>query len=284
MGVRYSCVETRYYIVGSKRIRNIPTTKYVVRDSPTLREIGEMISDHHNSKQQEYRALAAFSQEPKLLRYYNEDKDLYQQIASELFNQPLEACGDGSEYRKKAKVILLAIAYGTGARTLAQQIGTTRNEAQKFLTDFKNNHPTLKQWIEDNQTFVQRHGFVWIGEQDRKRRLPDARNRDSDYWYTSVYTQSTNAIVQGSASIQTKVTLIELQKLCDKKDDWFILAPVHDEIIIDVPDTITREEIQEFVDVMTNSYRFGDLPNKTDVELYKRWSEGISIDDWFGDE
>lgn len=239
--------------------------------------------------QQEYRALAYFSQEPKLLKYYYEGRDLYQEVASEIFSVPKEECGDGSAYRGMTKVVLLAIAYGTGANTLAGQLGKTKGEAQKILNDFKRSHPTLKAWLEHNQEFVQRYGYVWMDGKQRKRRLPDALDRNSDFWYSATITQSTNAVIQGSAAIQTKATMVEMDKLCKRKTaegkgEWRILAPIHDELIIDVPDTITEADVQDFVDVMVETYKFGDVPNKTDVELYKRWGVPITLDEWFNKE
>ena len=280
-GVRYSCVETRYYIVGSKRIRNIPATKFVARDSPTLQEIGEMISDHHNSKQQEYRVLAHFSQEQSLIETYQRGEDLYAQVASEIFEKDIDECRGDSPYRKQTKVILLAIAYGTAAGTLSLQLGKSRAEAQRILNDFKKKYPILQDWIEGNKAYVQANGYVWMHAEQRKRRLPAAKNRDHDDWYRSVHTQSTNAIIQGSASIQTKVTLIELHKLCQKYDGWKLLATIHDEIILEVPDTVTQEQVNEIKHIMEHSYVFGDVPNKTDIEFYKRWSEPITYEEWF---
>src|SRR5699024_7307199 len=120
--------------------------------------------------QQEYRALAYFSQEPKLLKYYYEGRDLYQEVASEIFGVPKEECGDGSAFRGMTKVVLLAMAYGTGANTLAGQLGKTKGEAQKILNDFKRSHPTLKAWLEHNQEFVQRHGYE-IGRASCRERV-----------------------------------------------------------------------------------------------------------------
>src|SRR5690625_5177605 len=83
--------------------------------------------------QQEYRALTYFSQEPRLIENYEQGHDLYSTVASEVFDKPIEECGDGSVYRQQAKTILLAVAYGTGARTLAMQLGKSQNEARAFL-------------------------------------------------------------------------------------------------------------------------------------------------------
>lgn len=239
--------------------------------------------------QQEYRALTYFSQEPRLIETYDAGKDLYSTVASEVFEQPIEKCGSGSAYRDQAKTILLAVAYGTGARTLAMQLGKSQKEARDFLRNFSVRFPVVAEWIERNRSFVQRNGFVWMDKKQRKRRLPDARNRNSNLWYTSVFTQSTNAIIQGSAAIQTKATMIALDELCRRKTAegkglWALWCVVHDEAILLAPDTITRDDVKEFEDVMLNTYRFGDIPNKCDVEIQRRWGEAFSVDEWFNTE
>ncbi len=236
--------------------------------------------------QQEYRALAYFSQEPKLIENYHNGNDLYSTVASEIFDKPIEECGDGSDYRKQTKTILLAVAYGTGPKTLAMQLGKSYGEAKKFLKSFEERFPVVATWIESNRKFVQKHGFVWMNKKARKRRLPDAKKRNSDFWYTSVFTQSTNAIIQGSAAIQTKATMIELQRLCDRKTaegrgEWRLWCVVHDEALLLVPDDVTEQDVKDFEGVMLNTYVFGNVPNKCDVEIQRRWGEGLTVDDWF---
>jgi DNA polymerase-1 len=94
--------------------------------------------------------------------------------------------------------------------------------------------------------------------------------------------QGPNAVVQGTSAIQTKATLVALHNLCKRKG-WRLWATVHDEALLLVPDTITREDIAEFEDVMINTYKFGNVKNKTDIELMKRWGEGKSLREWFGE-
>lgn len=236
--------------------------------------------------QQEYRALAYFSQDPKLVDNYMKGDDLYASIASEVFNKPIEECGDGSEYRKQAKVIMLAVAYGGGANMLKDSIGITKQEAQKFLDSFFERFPVVKKWVESNQAFVKKNGYVWLDHNQRKRRLPDAKDRNAKGHYSAVYTQSTNARVQGSAAIQTKATMNALQELCERKTaegngEWRIWCVVHDEALLLVPETLTRQDVKDFEDVMVNTYVFGNIPNKTDLELQVRWGEGMSVDEWF---
>lgn len=235
--------------------------------------------------QQEYRCLAYLSQDPKLIENYRLGNDLYSAIASGVFEKPIEECCDGTEYRSMTKVILLAVAYGGGANMIKDSIGATKKKAQEFLDNFFERFPVVGEWIKENQAFVKKHGYVLMDRGQRKRRLPNAKDSNAKGYYPAVFTQSTNARVQGSSAIQTKATMIELQALCDRKTaegrgEWRIWCIVHDEALLQVPETITGRDIEDFEDVMINTYVFGNVPNKTDIELYERWGVGISVDEW----
>lgn len=79
--------------------------------------------------------------------------------------------------------------------------------------------------------------------------------------------------------------MVELDKLCRRKTkegngDWTIWAVVHDEAILCVPEDIGISDIDEFEDVMLNTYKFGDIPNKCDVEIMKRWGNSITKEEF----
>lgn len=232
--------------------------------------------------QQEVRALAYFTQEPTLLEAYATGRDIYASMASEVYNKPYEECGDGTFERKAMKVGVLSCMYGTGPATLAQQLGITRPEADAFIEDFFKRLPMVQAWIDGNKRYAARHGFVWMDGEQRKRRLPDAKKRVRGYDRdkSRAERQATNAIIQGSSAIQTKVTLIALHDLCKRKG-WQLWATVHDEVLLLVPEDITDAEVSEFERVMLESYPFGEVPNKTDIELGRCWGEMKSRKEWF---
>ena len=94
--------------------------------------------------------------------------------------------------------------------------------------------------------------------------------------------QATNARVQGSSSIQTKVTMIKAAEYCAKKEGWKLWGTCHDELLFEVPEDFSREEANAIRDLMVDSYKWGDIvPNGTDVEVLKRWGEGVPVDKWF---
>jgi DNA polymerase-1 len=232
--------------------------------------------------QQEVRCLAYFTQEPTLLEAYQTGRDIYSSMASEVFGKPYEECGDGTFERKAMKTGVLASMYGTGPKTLGQQLGISEKEAKSFLADFFDRLPLVKEWIDENTKFVRRHGFVYMDGEKRKRRLPMALDRKATYGQKSqADRQATNARVQGSSAIQSKTTLNALYQLCQSKRDWRMWVTVHDEALLIVPETVTREDVAEFESVMVNTYAFGNVPNKCDIEISRRWGEGMSVDEWF---
>lgn len=62
--------------------------------------------------------------------------------------------------------------YQMGSKTLAESIGTSKEEAQKIIDDFYSGFPKVKKWVSGTLDFVREKGYVedfW----GRRRRLPD---------------------------------------------------------------------------------------------------------------
>lgn len=243
-------------------------------------------------KAQEIRCVAHLSGETVLIDAFNNGLDPYATLASEFHGRPYEEVyknpdGTDTPERKAMKVGMLAAIYGTSKWTLAEQLGTTPDEAQLFLDRMFAKLPKLKKWIDDTQEFAAKHGFVWMDKEQRKRRLPDAKLKaswgDKETWQkvNRAKRQGPNARVQGSSSIQTKVTMIRAHELCESKDGWKLWGSVHDELLFEVPEDITREEVQLIEDVMINSYQFGVVPNGSDLEVMRVWGEGVPVEKWF---
>jgi DNA polymerase I len=244
-------------------------------------------------KAQEIRCVAYLSEEPVLINAFLEERDPYAMMASNFYKRPYEEVNknpDGSDTkeRKQMKVVWLATLYGMSKYALAEMLGVDVKDAVQFQSDLFQSMPKLNAWIEGNKKFVEKYGFVWTDKEARKRRLPDGKLKlkgwgDPNFGKKNrALRQGTNARVQGSSSIQTKVTMIRAHEYCASKSDWSLWATVHDELIFEVPEDFTPEEEQDIRDIMLNSYRWGDVvPNGTDIEVSRRWGEGVSVDEWF---
>ncbi|UIJ49780.1 DNA polymerase [Listeria monocytogenes] len=224
---------------------------------------------------QEGRIAAAKVQEPFLLDAFREGKDPYIALATIAYHKDYDEIDKDSVERKRAKTGFLAYIYGTGDRTMGEQLGISKDEAHELKEKLGQQMPRLKKWAQEQRQFVKRNGFVWIGKECRKRRLPDALKGD----YRPLL-QSTNAPIQGEAAIQTKITM---NKMCEMLAEWRQngrdfkqLATVHDEILVEAPLDITEHERGMLVNVMTQSYLLDGVENESDVEIYmERWGEAV---------
>src|SRR5699024_450271 len=251
---------------------------------------------------QEVRIIASLSKEDVLLKAFAEGMDAYATLASEFFGKPYEECyklpnGDDTEERKMMKVVLLSSMYGASKYGLSGSLGISVDEAEEFRLSFFDKYRKIDAFIKESQSFAKRNGFVWIGDKMRKRRLPEARQREvkipwgkynePKYEKDRVLNgairrsmrQGPNARIQGLAAIQTKMTMVELDKFLVRRGwEWF--APIHDEIVLYATDDINEEDIAEIDRIMTQTYLLNGVDNATDIEIQRRWSDSITAEDF----
>lgn len=254
---------------------------------------------------QEIRAVAYLSEEPVLIEAFQKGLDAYAMMASNFYDKPYEEVyknpdGSDTKERKEMKVVWLATLYGMSNFSLAEMLGVSKKEADKLQTDLFESMPKLSAWIERTKTFAQRYGYVWMDKKQRKRRLPEATNMKYDIPYgkynepeyekerlhnssvNRALRQAPNAVVQGSSAIQTKVTILALSELCRSRNGWNLWATVHDEVLLEIPEDFTKEDIADIERVMVETYPWGDqVKNATDIEIQTRWGEGMTPEDWF---
>lgn len=236
---------------------------------------------------QEPRLLAHFTQDQVLLDIYDQGKDLYSTYASLHYKRPYEEVyknpdGSDTKERKAFKVVILAIMYGMTEKSLAETLGINELEAKTLIDSFYKGSPRVAKWIEHNKETARKSGYVetLFG---RKRRLPDAKSQDK-WERMRAERQTTNARIQGSASEQTKLVMIKagqkLREISREGREFSLLATIHDEVLFQVPEDITKEEVKIIESLMVDTVKLNNVPSKTDIELGKCWGNLVSVDDW----
>lgn len=143
--------------------------------------------------QQEPRLLSAYAQDENMINAYKEGKDLYATIAAGVYKNDywdnMEKHQDGTpnpagkKRRSACKSLLLGIMYGRGVASIAEQTGSSIQEAQKIIDDFYTNFPKVKKWTDETQENAKKLGYVedmW----GRRRRLPDIQRPPVEVRYT----------------------------------------------------------------------------------------------------
>lgn len=134
--------------------------------------------------QQEPRLFSCLSGDESMINAYKEGRDLYATVASIVHNNGywdnMEHYEDGSpnpegkKRRQDIKSVVLGLLYGRGAASVAEQIGTTTQEAQELIDKFFGGFPSVKAWVANTQKHAHEMGYVedlW----GRRRRLPDIK-------------------------------------------------------------------------------------------------------------
>ena len=167
-------------------MQNIPSKNHDIRKMFVADDNYCLISTDYS--QQEMRILAHATHDEKMIKSYQEGKDLYATIASIAFKKPYEDClefyldengnktgetnKEGKIRRAKAKAITLGVCYGKGIPAIADDLKIKKEDAQEVYDNVMIAFPKLKQYMEDSQNMARELGYVdtiW----GRKRRLPD---------------------------------------------------------------------------------------------------------------
>jgi DNA polymerase I-like protein with 3'-5' exonuclease and polymerase domains len=194
---------------------------------------------------------AILAKDKALMDVFREGGNFHSQIAKKVFKLPCEASEVASLYamqRQAAKAVTFGIMYGAGANKISEQVTKdsgkpfSRKDAQEVIDDYFGAFFKLKEWIEDNQKYIQQNGFIYsfFG---RKRRLPNVASTDKGIQSHSVRS-GLNFLVQSAASDINLLGAIDMNswiKANSKKARIFAL--VHDSILAEVPD----EEVDEYM-------------------------------------
>lgn len=62
--------------------------------------------------------------------------------------------------------------YSRGAAAIAEQIHSTKEEAQQIIDDFFESFPTVKSWMDESVNYLKENGYT-VDFYGRRRRLPD---------------------------------------------------------------------------------------------------------------
>jgi len=158
---------------------------------------------------QEPRLTAFLSQDPKMVKAFQEGRDLYSTLGTGVWNNDywdnMEYYEDGSPNvegkarRKKCKTLLLGLSYGMGDALTAQKMGVSTKEAKEIIEKFFASYPKMKEFINNNELNAQKQGYVedaW----GRKRRLPDATLPDYEF-ETVKYNTGFNPLLDTSGDV-----------------------------------------------------------------------------------
>lgn len=196
--------------------------------------------------QVEFRLTANFSQDQDLINLFNEaDRtggDVFTEIMRQVYQDPTAQKSDNR--RKLIKGVVYGKLYGAGVTTMALTAGVSDAQMKPVVDAFDSSYPGVRhmaQAIEDSGMRRLRSEGVGYVKTKTGRRLPC----DDDRVYSL-----TNYLIQASAAEIFKQNLVKL----DQADlTEYLIVPVHDEIVLNVPRNDYEDIMQTVRQCMTTT-------------------------------
>ena len=170
-----------------------------------------------------------------MIQAFRENKDIHRTTASTIFNIPLEEVTD--TYRRYAKAVNFGIIYGISDFGLSENVGITVKEAKKYIEDYLEKYPKIKEYMDNTKNIAVEKGYVET-KFGRRRYVPNIKSQN--YIIREQAKRiAMNAPIQGTAADITKIAMVKIEERIKKeKLDAKILLQVHDEIIVECNDNI----------------------------------------------
>lgn len=224
----------------------------------------------------ELRVLAHFAQDKTMLQTFEDPKaDIHRAIAAKVFRKeeadvtPLE--------RSKCKAVNFGIVYCIGPARLAENIGTSTAQAQRFIREWYDQFPNVERWLRKTEEQVMRTGCVstLFG---RKRRLIGGTRATAIG--REILRQGINSPIQGTASELTLFSMsLLLKRLKQENSKALLMLNVHDSVVLDLPAS-EKETVQHHIKTIFENppieKTFGvrlDCPLKIDIKFGRTWQE-----------
>jgi DNA polymerase-1 len=217
----------------------------------------------------ELRLLAHFSEDRLLVDAYQNDRDIHQLTASEVFGVPPMMID--AEHRRRAKAVNFGIVYGISPFGLSQQLGIDTKESKKYIDNYFERYSGVREWIDRTLDQVRRDEKVstLFG---RIRPIPDIHSRNPNLRGFAERT-ATNTPLQGTAADLIKLAMIRIHgDLAARKLKSRMLLQVHDELVFEVPDGEVDELRQIVRDRMENVQAL-TVPLRVDVGVGPNWRD-----------
>ena len=182
----------------------------------------------------ELRLLAHIADVPNLREAFANGLDIHAMTASEMFGVPVKNMPP--EVRRRAKAINFGIIYGISAFGLANQLGIPRGEADAYIKKYFERFPGIRDYMEETKAFARENGFVEtiFG---RRIYIRDVKAQSAAQRAFGER-QAINAPIQGSAADVIRRAMVRLPYQFAQNDlDAHLLLQVHDELVIECPDS-----------------------------------------------
>jgi DNA polymerase I-like protein with 3'-5' exonuclease and polymerase domains len=195
----------------------------------------------------EVRVAAEVSRDTNMLDIYRRGDDIYLHTASRILGKNVSNVT--KQERQYAKAILLGSQFGLGAKKFSEYArvnygltDVTEEKALELINGYREAYPEFRQWQLDqtSECEVSLRATTYMGK---------TRALDPDKYYG----MALNHPIQGTAAEIILLALCNFYK--NKEKDSLLIACVHDEILVEVPEEKAESSKAILVNSMVDAYK-----------------------------
>ena len=227
---------------------------------------GHLLVDADYS-QIELRVLAALAEDKNMIDAFVNGVDIHSVTASQVMGIPLENVT--SSDRRKAKAVNFGIVYGIGAFSLSQDIGTSVQEADRYIKGYLANYSGVAAFMENAKASAKEKGYAetYFG---RRRYLPEL-NESNAIRRSFGERVAMNMPIQGTAADIIKIAMICVyDRLKAEFPKAKLIMQVHDELIIEAPENDAPKVAELLKETMETACQMA-VPFTVEVACGKTW-------------
>ena len=208
------------------------------------------------------------SDDPAMLAAFQADQDIHAATAAAVFNVPLEQVT--KEQRRNAKAINFGLIYGMSAFGLTRSSELTLAESEDFVEAYFSQFPGVKRYLDSIRKSAARQGYVetLLG---RRRYFPGLQAETNVNVRNREEREAINAPIQGTAADIMKIAMLHLPAALKKAGlSARLLLQVHDELVLECPQSQLRETASLVQKVMEEAYPL-NAPLRTEARYGSNW-------------
>lgn len=267
----------------SPNMQNIPA-KVEYRNCFIPRDGYKMVSCDFSG--QELRLTAHGSKEPLWVDAFNKGEDLHSNVASMVFNVPLEDVRNkpdflrGKSYRDAAKTVNFGLVYGMSKFKLADTLSIKVDDADMIIKNYFKATVKLNEFLGSCRSYGMKYGYIRsFKPYSIIRYFPNWKASDMDFKEIGVVERaSMNTPIQASGGQMTKRALVLLRnyiKQNNLSNSVFIVMTVHDQIDCEV-----RNDLVEFWSIIQKNIMeeagreiIKNVPVLSDITISDCWTK-----------
>ncbi|KUP03814.1 DNA polymerase I [Stenotrophomonas maltophilia] len=217
----------------------------------------------------ELRIMAHLSEDPGLVRAFEQGADVHRATAAEVFGRTLEEVTPNE--RRAAKAINFGLMYGMSAFGLARNLGIDRGQAQDYVALYFSRYPGVRDFMERMRQQARDQGYVetLFG---RRLHLNDIHARNQGL-RAGAERAAINAPMQGTAADIIKRAMVDVdQWLRDSGAPARMILQVHDELVFETESSFVEDLRLQVVERMSQAAKLR-VPLVVDTGVGNNWDE-----------